>query len=126
MITVYIWSFRGKSAAWGHASMAVGREYISWWPETPGQVLEPGLDAERCPALRIEHQEGPCVDAGEAVVAGPAPLAPFSALNAVASSLRQHLWAGNRGGREEAEGKGWDGLRQSQEKQWLGRMPDGK
>lgn len=38
MITVYIWSFRGKSAAWGHASMAVGREYISWWPETPGQV----------------------------------------------------------------------------------------
>ncbi len=38
MITVYIWSFRGKAEAWGHASMQVDQTYISWWPETPGQV----------------------------------------------------------------------------------------
>lgn len=38
MLTVYIWSFRGKSEAWGHASMSVDRTYISWWPEAPGQV----------------------------------------------------------------------------------------
>ncbi len=25
MLTVYIWSFRGKSEAWGHASMQVGQ-----------------------------------------------------------------------------------------------------
>jgi hypothetical protein len=38
MVTVYVWNFRGKSEAWGHASMLVDRTYISWWPETPGQV----------------------------------------------------------------------------------------
>src|SRR5262245_11546807 len=38
MITVYIWTFRGKNVAWGHASMQVGATYISWWPEKPGQV----------------------------------------------------------------------------------------
>jgi len=38
MVTVYIWRFRGKNEAWGHASMQVGHTYISWWPEEPGQV----------------------------------------------------------------------------------------
>ena len=38
MVTVYIWSFRGKNEAWGHASIQVGQTYISWWPEKPGQV----------------------------------------------------------------------------------------
>jgi len=38
MLTVYIWSFRGKMEAWGHASMQVDQTYISWWPEKPGQV----------------------------------------------------------------------------------------
>lgn len=38
MLSVYIWSFRGKSEAWGHASMQVDLTYISWWPEQPGQV----------------------------------------------------------------------------------------
>jgi hypothetical protein len=38
MVTVNIWSFRGKSDAWGHASMQVDQTYISWWPERPGQV----------------------------------------------------------------------------------------
>jgi hypothetical protein len=33
MVTVYIWPFRGKNIAWGHASMQVDRTYISWWPE---------------------------------------------------------------------------------------------
>lgn len=38
MITVYIWNFRGKNEAWGHASMQVDNTYISWWPEKPGQI----------------------------------------------------------------------------------------
>lgn len=38
MITVYIWSFRGKTEAWGHASMLVDKTYMSWWPEHPGQI----------------------------------------------------------------------------------------
>jgi hypothetical protein len=38
MLCVNIWSFRGKSAAWGHASMQIDRTYISWWPERPGLV----------------------------------------------------------------------------------------
>lgn len=38
MITVYVWSFRGKNEAWGHASLLVGHTYISWWPQQPGQV----------------------------------------------------------------------------------------
>jgi hypothetical protein len=38
MLTVYIWNFRGKNDAWGHASMQVDQTYISWWPEQPGQV----------------------------------------------------------------------------------------
>jgi hypothetical protein len=38
MITVYVWQYRGKNEAWGHASAQVDRTYISWWPEQPGQV----------------------------------------------------------------------------------------
>jgi hypothetical protein len=38
MLTVNIWRFRGKTEAWGHASMQLERTYISWWPEIPGQV----------------------------------------------------------------------------------------
>jgi hypothetical protein len=38
MLTVYVWNYRGKNEAWGHASMQVDQTYISWWPETPGQV----------------------------------------------------------------------------------------
>lgn len=38
MLTVYIWSFRGKAEAWGHASMQIDQTYLSWWPEKPGQV----------------------------------------------------------------------------------------
>jgi hypothetical protein len=38
MLTVYVWNYRGKNEAWGHASMQVDRTYISWWPEIPGQV----------------------------------------------------------------------------------------
>jgi len=38
MLTVNIWSFRGKAEAWGHASIQVDKTYISWWPEKPGQV----------------------------------------------------------------------------------------
>lgn len=38
MVTVYIWSYRGKSEAWGHASVQVDQTYMSWWPSMPGQV----------------------------------------------------------------------------------------
>ena len=34
MLTVYIWDFLGKKRAWGHASMQVGLNYISWWRDT--------------------------------------------------------------------------------------------
>lgn len=38
MVKVFVWLYRGKREAWGHAAMAVGKNYISWWPEQPGQV----------------------------------------------------------------------------------------
>jgi len=38
MITVYIWKFRGKGVAWGHASLLVGQTYMSWWPEGQGRI----------------------------------------------------------------------------------------
>jgi hypothetical protein len=38
MITVYVWDFRGKDDAWGHASMQCDNTYISWWPEGEGRV----------------------------------------------------------------------------------------
>jgi hypothetical protein len=38
VLNVFIWNYRGKSEAWGHASMQVDQTYISWWPERPGQV----------------------------------------------------------------------------------------
>ncbi len=38
MIKVYIWNFRGKRDAWGHASMQVGNAYVSWWPMATGRV----------------------------------------------------------------------------------------
>jgi len=36
MVTVHIWEYRGKSEAWGHASMNCSRSYISYWPAQPG------------------------------------------------------------------------------------------
>ena len=38
MVTVYIWNFRGKSNAWGHASALVNSQYISWWPMASNRV----------------------------------------------------------------------------------------
>jgi hypothetical protein len=38
MVTVYVWNFRGKTVAWGHASMQCGDKYISWWPEPYNRV----------------------------------------------------------------------------------------
>lgn len=37
-MTVHVWAFRGKHAAWGHASMEVDGNYISWWPEGEGRI----------------------------------------------------------------------------------------
>ena len=38
MVRVYIWRFRGKREAWGHASMEVQGQYISWWPVASRRV----------------------------------------------------------------------------------------
>ena len=38
MVTVYIWNFRGKVEAWGHASMRIDNTYVSWWPANPGEL----------------------------------------------------------------------------------------
>ena len=40
MLKVFIWPFRGKDVAWGHASLQIdggkpdGTVYISWWPDS--------------------------------------------------------------------------------------------
>jgi hypothetical protein len=33
MLTVFVWMYRGKDVAWGHASLLVDQTYMSWWPE---------------------------------------------------------------------------------------------
>ena len=38
MVIVYIWNFRGKKEAWGHASALVSNQYISWWPISDNRV----------------------------------------------------------------------------------------
>lgn len=38
MITVHVWSYRGKNVAWGHASLQCRASYISYWPEPDGRV----------------------------------------------------------------------------------------
>jgi hypothetical protein len=38
MLTAFIWEFRGKSVAWGHASLLVDATYVSWWPEGRGRI----------------------------------------------------------------------------------------
>jgi hypothetical protein len=38
MVVVYVWNYRGKNVAWGHASMQCGDKYISWWPEPYNRV----------------------------------------------------------------------------------------
>jgi hypothetical protein len=43
MVTVYVWNFRGKTVAWGHASMQCGDKYISWWPEPYNRVPQTKL-----------------------------------------------------------------------------------
>ncbi|MBI1869706.1 MAG: RHS repeat-associated core domain-containing protein, partial [Chlamydiae bacterium] len=38
LLKVHIWSYRGKSEAWGHASMTLDnadKTHISWWPDQP-------------------------------------------------------------------------------------------
>ena len=38
MLTVFIWVYRGKDVAWGHASMLVDQTYMSWWPEGRNRI----------------------------------------------------------------------------------------
>jgi hypothetical protein len=41
-LTVYVWSYRGSTEAWGHASLQlIDGTYISWWPSQPRQPLLP-------------------------------------------------------------------------------------
>ena len=42
MVIVYVWNYRGKSIAWGHASLKIeggptGPAYISYWPQGDGR-----------------------------------------------------------------------------------------
>ncbi|QYK48441.1 MAG: hypothetical protein KF838_00975 [Phycisphaeraceae bacterium] len=67
MVTVYVWNplVLTKAPLVGHASMHIGREYVSWWPEQAGRVfntspyrqrtLEQDIEAEanRQPDYRI-------------------------------------------------------------------------
>jgi len=38
MLTVFVWNFRGKDVAWGHASLLVDQTYMSWWPEGRNRI----------------------------------------------------------------------------------------
>lgn|SRR5262249_415368 len=38
MLTVFVWMFRGKDVAWGHASLLVDQTYMSWWPEGRNRI----------------------------------------------------------------------------------------
>jgi hypothetical protein len=43
VVTVFIWDYRGKGVAWGHASIKIdggdppGEVYISYWPQAAGR-----------------------------------------------------------------------------------------
>ena len=63
MVTVFIWTFRGSSVAWGHAALQVtggnpaGSIYISWWPQGTGRQTKlpvapgPLANVYRVPAI---------------------------------------------------------------------------
>jgi RHS repeat-associated protein len=51
-LTVYVWRFRGKDEAWGHASIKLENgTYISWWPGHPRSLKIPGSDIYCAPPL---------------------------------------------------------------------------
>jgi hypothetical protein len=64
MVVVFIWNYRGKNLAWGHASLLVdegspaGRVYISWWPSATGRepiipyAIGPLQNIYRAPAIK--------------------------------------------------------------------------
>ncbi len=59
MIRVNVWDFRGLKTAMGHASMHVGSEYISWWPEGAGRVAKiPGSVGRAVPLYSVGHIQG--------------------------------------------------------------------
>ncbi len=59
MIRVYIWNYRGLTVAMGHASMAVGADYISWWPEGAGRRSKiPGPVGGKLPLYAVRHIQG--------------------------------------------------------------------
>jgi hypothetical protein len=59
MITVHVWNFRGLKTAMGHASMFIGQEYVSWWPEGNGRDFKlPGSSGTKLPLYSVRHLHG--------------------------------------------------------------------
>ena len=59
MIEVYVWKFRGLTVAMGHASMRVGDQYISWWPQGDGRAPKlPGSAGQTLPLYSVAHIHG--------------------------------------------------------------------
>ena len=50
MVTVYVWKFRGKNVAWGHAAVRVQQTHMSWWPED-GHRISSFPNAQRLPLV---------------------------------------------------------------------------
>jgi len=55
MIRVHVWNFLGSSQAWGHASLHINHEYISWWPG--GENRHPKL-TNGVPVYSVAHIQG--------------------------------------------------------------------
>jgi hypothetical protein len=63
MIKVHVWNYRGLTTAMGHASMHVGSQYISWWPEGDGRSPKvPGSVGQKVPLYSVPHIHGQSFD----------------------------------------------------------------
>jgi hypothetical protein len=66
MIKVHVWNFRGLKSAMGHASMHLGVEYISWWPNNSADPRSvnarnfklPGAMGRKIPLYSVPHIHG--------------------------------------------------------------------
>lgn len=57
MIHVYVWDFKGKDIAWGHASMKVQDYYISWWPNTRDGAITKRIEFDYYAGQPIDNTE---------------------------------------------------------------------
>ena len=86
MIRVHVWNFRGLTTAMGHASMHVGTEYISWWPNSSDDPRSPdyrnpkipGAVGRKAPLYSVRHIHGQSFENDKSYesVDGVTPLAP--------------------------------------------------